>query len=802
MYKMFMKSTFFGIFLSVTLIWAAAQTSEGNTVMLFDSIGIDELAQKGLNLPESGKYNVWVWEQGGSSFRLRIGDVELNREGSGTYGPFSWGKIGEVELKADQAYSFQLDVEKPVKDGKQRAVGWMVISAASGFNPQRSFELMRVYSDRPGPVPDERVQEKRHTYSSFDFPEYKTEGEWEARRAEIRRKILVSAGLWPMPEKLPLNVKIVDTIDRDGYIIEKLYMETLPGVYFPGSLYRPKGKTGPFPAVINPHGHWETGRMADPIQIRCANFALQGYIAFSYNMVGYIDNDQMNHSFRSDPAYLWSISVGGLQLWNSIRALDLITSLPEVDLDRVACTGCSGGGSQTFLVTAVDDRIKVAAPVCMVSSHFQGGCICENAPGLRLDTYNVEIAACAALRPQILVAATGDWTDLTPEVEYPEVLSIYRLLGDEDRLTYYYQDAGHNYNQNGREAVYKWFGRWLLGQEDAEKLREVETPVETVEDLRVFDDEHRRPDDALDQNGIVQSIISGSKTILEEMWPVDEAGLAEYRDLMEPALADVLNVKQPEKVHATVMPYQGSGRIKRGTFTATRYILSCPGVGDRIPAVFYAPKGGAQKKMANLVVHPEGKAALVDFASGEPGSLVKGMLEKDQVVLAVDTFLTGDHHSPFGETEREGYCRYFTTFSPSDESLRVQDILTAIVYLQKRGDVSGVNLMGMGEAGLWCLLANAFAADLNRTVVDVVGFSNRDESTWVEHLNVPGILRVGGFDTAIACAAPRPLLIHNSAGAFDAKPVTELYEILGAGGKLRVDSHECSEQEILGWLME
>lgn len=799
---MFIKSTSLGIFLSVILIWTAAQTSEGNTVMIFDSTGIHELAQKGINVSESGKYNAWVWERGGSSFRLKIGDIEMNREGSGSYGQFSWSRIGEVELEADQDYSFQMEVKGPVKDGRQQAVGWLAISAASGFNPQRSFELMRVYPDRPGPVPDERVQEKRHTYSSFDFPEYKTEEEWEARQAEIRRKILVSAGLWPMPEKCPLNVKIVDTIDRDGYVIEKLYMETWPGVYFPGSLYRPKGKTGPFPAIINPHGHWETGRMADPIQIRCANFALQGYIAFSYNMVGYIDNDQMNHGFRSDPAYLWSISVGGLQLWNSIRALDLITSLPEVDLDRVACTGCSGGGSQTFLVTAVDDRIKVAAPVCMVSSHFQGGCICENAPGLRLDTYNVEIAACAAPRPQIMVAATGDWTDLTPEVEYPEVLSIYRLLGNEDRLTYYYQDAGHNYNQNGREAVYKWFGRWLLGQEDAEKLREVETPVETVEDLRVFDDEHRTPDDALDQDGIVQSIMSEAKAILEDMWPVDEAGLAEYRDLMGPALADVLNVKQPEKIHAKVMPHQGSGRIKRDTFTATRYILSRPGVCDRIPAVFYAPKGGAQKKMANLVVHPQGKAALVDFASGEPGSLVKGMLEKDQVVLAIDTFLTGDHHSPFGETERERYCRYFTTFSPADESLRVQDILTAIVYLQGREDVSGVNLMGLGEAGLWCLLANAFAADLNRTAVDVVGFNNRDESAWVEHLNVPGILRVGGFDTAIACAAPRPLLIHNSAGAFDVKSVTELYGILGASGKLRVDSHECSEQDILGWLME
>jgi dienelactone hydrolase len=799
------------IFISTILIWAAAPTSGGNAVMLFDCEGIDELAHRGITAPESAKYSVWAWARGGSSFRIRIGDAQLGIENLGSYRPYAWGKIGEVELKAKQTYAFQLDVQKPEDKVRQQTIGWLAISAAPGFNPQRTFELAHVYADRPGPVPDERVREKRHTRSPFEFPEYRTKQEWEARRAEIRRKILVSAGLWPMPGKCPLNVKVVDEIDRDGYTIEKLHIETLPGVYFPGALYRPKGRTGQFPAIINPHGHGKLGRMSGAVQIRCANFALQGYIAFSYNMIGFIDNDQMEHNFQSDPAYLWSVSVGGLQLWNSIRALDFITSLPEVDTDRVACTGCSGGGSQTFLVTAVDDRVKTAAPVCMVSSFFQGGCICENAPGLRLDTYNVEIAACAAPRPQILVAATGDWTDLTPEVEYPDVLNIYRLFGEQDKLTYYYQDAGHNYNQNSREAVYKWFGKWLLrvehaaslfNKEDAEKLREVEVPVEAVETLRVFDDNHPMPDDALDQDALVQSIIAQAKEMLDNLWPRNEADLAEFRETMRPALADVLDVEYPGDVHAKIMPCQDVGRTKREKYTATRYILSRPSADDQIPSVLYAPKDGAEKKTANLVVHPEGKAALVYYARGEPCGLVEKMLEKDQMVLAIDTFLTGDHHSPFKTTQRERYCRYFTTFNPTDESLRVQDISTAIAYLQGREDVVDVNLIGIGEAGLWCLLANAFAPDLNRTAVDVVGFNNRDESAWVQHLNIPGILRVGGFDTAIACAAPRQLLIHNTAGTFDTERVKKLYEILVAGDNLRVDTEQHSDQDVLDWLME
>ena len=775
----------------LALVWAMPLTSEENTVMLFDCKEIGELVHTGITVSESAKYGVWVWARNGSSFSLKIGDAGLDVKDFSPNRPFPWRKIGEVELQADQTYSFQLDTEN--------AIGWLAISS-SDFNPQRASELMYVYSDRPGPVKDDRVREKRHTTSAFRLPEYKTAEEWQKRSAEIRRKILVSAGLWPMPEKNPLNVKIVDKLDRDGYTIEKVYMEMLPGFYIPGSLYRPKGKTGPFPGIISPHGHGKLGRMAENVQPRFANFALQGYIVFSYNMIGYVDNDQMDHNFWSDPAYLWSVSVGGLQLWQSIRALDFLTSLPEVDVDRVACTGCSGGGSQTFLVTAVDDRIKVTAPVCMVSSLFQGGCICENAPGLRLDTYNVEISASAAPRPQILVAATGDWTDMTPEIEFPDVRSIYSLSGDEYKLSYYYQDAGHNYNQNSREAVYTFFRKWVLGVDDDKEQKEVETPIETVETLSVFDDEHPRPDDALDEDGIVKSVITRAEETLVNIWPTDETGLAEFREIMSPALADVMNVKQPEDVYAEIMTFQNKGRTFRDKYTVVRYIITRTGEGDQIPAILYIPKSDGLWKTANLVVHPEGKAALVDFASGEPGDLVKAMLENDQMVLAIDTFLTGEHHSPFEKTEREQLGRYFTTFNPVDESLRVQDILTAVAYLQGREDVDSVNLVGMGEAGLWCLMANAFASDLKKTVVDVVGFDNHDESVWVEHLNIPGILRVGGFETAIACAAPRPLLIHNTANAFNTARVAKLYEMLKASDNLKINNAQETDQAILSWL--
>jgi len=152
------------------------------------------------------------------------------------------------------------------------------------------------------------------------------------------------------------------------------------------------------------------------VPARCIGLARQGLIAFSYDMVGYNDTAQLgpHRKVFAEPRHLlWGLSLMGLQTWNSIRALDFLESLQDVDRSRLGCTGASGGGTQTFILGAIDDRLAAQAPHVMVSHSMQGGCQCENAPGLRIDYSNMEIAAVPAPRPQILVAATGDWTKMT-----------------------------------------------------------------------------------------------------------------------------------------------------------------------------------------------------------------------------------------------------------------------------------------------------------------------------------------------------------------------------------------------------
>jgi hypothetical protein len=343
--------------------------------------------------------------------------------------------------------------------------------------------------------------------------EYASRAEWQRRASYLREHILESAGLLPSPDRTPLRAQIFDERRHADYAVFKVYFESLPGFYVTGNLYRPAG-AGPFPAILSPHGHWAYGRLENTdvasIPGRAINLARQGFVVFSYDMIGYNDSRQLTHDFGGRREKLWGLSLAGLQLWNSIRGVDFLESLPEVDRARIGATGESGGGTQTFLLAAVDDRVKVAAPVNMISLHMQGGCLCENPPGLRLDTNNVEIAALIAPRPLLMVSATGDWTNETLEVEYPAMRRIYGLLGEESRVDAVQFRAPHNYNRDSREAVYAWMARWLQNAAADARVPERSFTPDRPGDLLVFEG-RALPDGALTANQLTESWIASAR---------------------------------------------------------------------------------------------------------------------------------------------------------------------------------------------------------------------------------------------------------------------------------------------------
>ena len=342
----------------------------------------------------------------------------------------------------------------------------------------------------PGlPEMDRRATRIRHLHLPYSFQPFLIEEAWLRQAGDLRRQIEVSAGLWPPVEKSPLKARIFGKVSKGDYSIEKVFFESYPGFYVTGNLYRPLGKKGPFPGILTPHGHWAYGRLVNQSLASMPglsiNLARQGHVVFAYDMLAYNDSRQVkDHRRTLDRSFsLWGIGRLGIQLWNSIRSVDFLQSLPDVDPDRIGCTGASGGGTQTFLLTAVDDRVKVSAPVNMISHYMQGGCICENQANLRLDTNNMEIAALMAPRPLLMVSASGDWTRETPRVEFPAVQSVYRLLGAADKVQTMQTMAEHNFNRESREAVYAWFGRWLLGGDRRQPVRrEALSPGESLGD--------------------------------------------------------------------------------------------------------------------------------------------------------------------------------------------------------------------------------------------------------------------------------------------------------------------------------
>lgn len=286
---------------------------------------------------------------------------------------------------------------------------------------------------------------------------------WKKRAAVVREGILKGAGLLPLPQKKYLNSIYRDQREYDGYQVLNVAFESLPGVLVTGSLYKPLQIEGKAPGILCPHGHWDKpgnyGRYRADMQKRCAMLAKMGAVVLSYDMVGY---GEMRESgwVHEYPEVL------KLQLWNSIRALDFISSLGEVDKNRLGVTGAGAGGEQTILLAAVDDRVSVSVPVAQVSAYYYGNCVCEiGMPIFRSTNYetnNAEIAALAAPRPQLIISDGKDWTKNTPKVEFPYIQNIYKLYGDPGLVkNIHFPDGGHDYGYSKRIAMYSFIAKHL-----------------------------------------------------------------------------------------------------------------------------------------------------------------------------------------------------------------------------------------------------------------------------------------------------------------------------------------------------
>ncbi|MBN2579892.1 MAG: acetylxylan esterase [Pirellulales bacterium] len=733
--------------------------------------------------------------------------------------------------------------------------------------------------DRPirvlpeGELPhDRRLEPLRDLNGYFLFAPPASKEEWQARSAEVRRQILLSAGLWPMPTRTPLHAVVHGKVDRDTYTVEKVYFESYPGHFVTGSLYRPKKKNSPhpdplpageggsgkLPAMLCPYGHWGGGRYFDHgleevrreikrgaekfevggryvTQSPCVKLARLGCVVFRYDMVGVADSRQLEHSpgtrpemntkenwgFFSPQAELRLQNQFGLQTYNSICALDFLCSLPDVDTARIGVTGCSGGGTQTFILCAVDPRPAAALPAVMVSTAMQGGCTCENAPSLRIGAGNVDFAALTAPKPLGLLAA-NDWTVEIEKKGLPELKRLYKLLGVEDRLqAWIYPQFPHNYNYVSRAAMYGWFNRQLnLGQQ--EPIVEEDYQPLSHEELCVWDKEHPRPPGGPDyERSLLRLLTADSEKQMAALRPTDEKSLAEYRRIVGGAIETMIGRKLPDKSSVTVKQFPAEAL---GPWQLTRLLVRNVKSGEELPAIRIGSKRGPHLYTA-VWIDRQGKQGILD-ERGQLRPAIKKLLENDYLVVAADLFGQGEFTSDGKPIQKarlnhgkndEWLCYpggFTFGYNPSLFVHRVHDVLTLVAASQVVAFRSAkdatfaerkatIDVVGLNGAGHWVAAARAIAGrSIRRAVVDTAGFRFAQVDAFDDPDFFPGGAKYDDLPGLLALSAPLPLWLS---GENVIPPVVEAaYRAAGKEKSLTVYQGDAQQKEsaAVQWLLK
>jgi dienelactone hydrolase len=733
-------------------------------------------------------------------------------------------------------------------------VGWLLWNPTAGSIDGVAVSAAELDVRAAGEsIPDSRLGPLKDLDGYFPFEPSQSAEAWEARARQRRIAMQVALGIWPPPEKTPLNAVVHGRRDMGGYTVEKVYFESLPGFYVTGNLYRPQGAGGKRPAVLCPHGHFTDGRFGDAgaesarreivagaerfenggrnqIQARCAQLARMGCVVFNYDMIGYCDSVQLSfdlaHRFAKQRPDMnspesWGLfspqaesalqSVLGLQAWNSIRALDWISELPDVDAERIAVTGASGGGTQTFILGAIDLRPAALIPAVMVSTAMQGGCTCENASLLRVGTGNIEFAALIAPRPLCLISA-NDWTREMPTKGYPELKRHYAMLGVGDRIEHTpLLHFGHNYNFVSRSVMYQFVNRrFELGL--PEPVIEDDFPRLTKAELTVWDDEHPAPETGPQvERQILRTWWTDAQQQLAALRPRDKSTAEDYRQLVGPALDAIIGRRVPS---ADRIEFQQRDKRQVSDYLQVTGLLhhrpaeQDPGHGEAheiLPVAFFIPEGWEQGPVA-IWVDVRGKNGLL--SEGKPRPEVRRLLDRQVAVIGVDLLEQGELVSgsePLAESRRVENPReaaaYTMGYNRALFAQRVHDLLTVISFAAHHPrSPSQIWLIGRDGAGPWVAAARAQAdRHVDRAIVDTGAFRFLNVTSIRDPQFLPGGAKYDDLPGMLAVAAPQPLWLSGESPS-SAQWVRDAYAAVDASDQFHLAGDDEDVNDALDWL--
>ncbi len=617
------------------------------------------------------------------------------------------------------------------------------------------------------------------------------------RKQDTRDRILLACGLLPLPTRTPLNPVIHGRVERDDYTIDRVFFESFPGFYCTGSLYRPKTppKDGRMPGILCPHGHWPNGRHMDlgtdspavrdqlangaerfdsaarnPLQARCVQLARMGCAVFLYDMLGYADSVQVadhrsgrregfigtepgTYGLYATAADLRLQSNFGLQTWNGMRAVDFMLSLPGIDPARIGVTGASGGGTQSMILAAIEDRITAAFPCVMVSTGMQGGCTCENADYLRIGQGNIDIAVAAAPRPYGVTSA-DDWTIELKTKGWPDMRDVWKKLGKPDNVEAHFDiHFKHNYNHVSRGHMYNFFNKHCqLGQKTPVLERDFQFAGK--DEVTVWTSEHPAPSDP-----------DIEKKVLKHWSDDNDAQLSAHPEAATRAWELIIARTMPA---GTDVSFTLDDKGDRGSYVFGKGTTRFTKDSEEVPVIFFGPKGDAWKGTAVLW--------LTSQQPTEPDAAMQKLLAAGVAIAVPQLYLPGTEKAPWNPVKAKDQDNHDGPFWSAcftygyNHPLVVQRVHDAMstVAMMKNHEKKPQRIILAASGGMAPVAALAAAAMkdvLDGAVIDTEGFRFASLTDVMDKHYVPGAVKYGDLPGVLAQCDKAKLTVLGEGGA-------------------------------------
>lgn len=640
-----------------------------------------------------------------------------------------------------------------------------------------------------------------------------TPAEIEARNRFVRQKFVEM--LDGFPERAPLDPVVVKTLDRDGYRVENVMFQSRPNFWVTANLYVPTTSAGPFPGILSPCGHEWDGRMYRLFQLTYLDLVKNGFVVLGYDPIGQGErrnywNPQTDKSEIGGPV-TWEHSLPGqlllllgenltqYRVWDGRRALDYLLSRPEVDGNRIGCTGQSGGGTFTIFLSALDDRIKCAAA-------HEGGTHRRWPVHLRPETildppdveqnlfpaalYGVDMTDLhLAIAPRPLLATIENYSPSFQEAAR-QIQQRYEQLGVPEKFATEEAADPHAMTMKLRLATTNWFCRWFYNRPGP--VREPDLQIEPREQL------YCTPNGSIRYSRQGETLLSLMRKKQTQLPPHPDipAGAAEIRKLLRFQKSD--QPLDPRPVATT--PRRGY-RVEKLEFLSE--------LGIYIPAWVFVPDARTSSRAILYVNH---RGARIDGMEFGP---LEGLARKGHLTAAIDVRGIGDTRPPHPDVEGFGEFRHVDSLETAmaymawamDESLfgmRVQDVVRGVDYVLSRPDVekTGVGLIGKGTGALWTLYAAALDPRIQAAVCDGGLLSYRSLTSVDRYLHgadvfIPGVLQHFDLPQVAATVADRRLAVLSPVDAMKRpvdvavaeqvyEPARQAYAKVGAADRFRL----------------